>query len=262
MIDPSHTVDRTLVRAAAAGDRHAEEALVASHLRLVRRIAARYRGIGLPYDDLVQEGSIGLLEAIAHFDESVGVEFDTYARFRIHRSIRNALTDRGRLIRLPKHVIERRRLIDRETSRLVARSGHAPTSAELADDTGLTVGAIRDATEAVAEPVSLDEPVMPDGSPLEALVPDASATDPERTAVTDDETERIDAAVAHLPSRQREVIERTFGFGASAEPIADVAADLHLSRQRTRTIVVDALYKLRRELEMTASVIGGLLAGR
>ena len=135
------------------------------HLPLVRKVAARYRGAGLPYDDLVQEGSIGLLEAIERYDERCGVPFESYARFRIHRAIRNALTARARLIRLPKHVVERRRLIDRENARLFAATGRAPTVAELAAETGLRPDAIRAAVDAAADAISLDEPVTPDGSP-------------------------------------------------------------------------------------------------
>src|SRR5438046_844015 len=79
--------------------------LLVPYLPLVRRVAARYRGIGLPYEDLVQEGSLGLLEAIAQYDETRGVAFEIYARFRAQRAIRNALTERARLVRLPKHIV-------------------------------------------------------------------------------------------------------------------------------------------------------------
>lgn len=133
----SRLADEKLLRSAASGDRDARERLLAQYLPLIRGVASRYRGAGLPFDDLVQEGSVGLLEAIGDFDPRLGVEFASYARFRVHRAIRNALTERARLVRLPKHVVERRRLIDRERARAFAASGRTPSVAELAQRTGL-----------------------------------------------------------------------------------------------------------------------------
>lgn len=252
--------DLELIRAAALGDRSARDHLLVAHLPLVRRVAARYRDFGLPYEDLVQEGSLGLLDAIEHFDEDRGVAFATYARFRVQRAIRNALTERARLVRLPKHIVERRRLIDRESARLLAARGRAPTPAELAARTGLSVEAVNEARAAAIEPVSLDEPVAPDGSPLEMLVADPQASDPERATLAHVEVELIDDAVANLPARQRQIVERTFGFDTPAEPIAAVAADLHLSPQRTRTIAIDALHRLRNELEHVAPMVTTVVA--
>src|SRR5207249_1152228 len=101
------TGERRLVRAAARGDRRARERLVERYLPLVKRLAWRYRGLGVPVDDLVQEGSVGLLEAIDRFDPARGNEFAAYARLRARRAILNALTTQARLVRLPKQVVER-----------------------------------------------------------------------------------------------------------------------------------------------------------
>lgn len=245
-------------------NRPRDEVLVAN-LPLVRRVAARYRGMGLPYDDLVQEGSLGLLDAIEHFDESRGVAFEAYAHFRVQRAIRNALTERARLVRLPKHIVERRRSIERETTRLLAAGARSPTPAELAARTGLSVEAVVEARAAAIDPISLDEPVAVDGSPLESLVADPEASDPERTAVEHDALTHIDDAVAQLPERQRLIVERTFGFDEPAAPIAAVAAELHLSPQRTRTIAIDALQRLRENLEdyapLATTILGVLFMG-
>lgn len=238
-----------LLDAAASGDRRAREAILLAHLPLVRRVAASYRDLGLPFDDLVQEGSVGLLEAIEDFDPDRGIDFASYGRFRARRSIRNALTERSRLVRLPKHVVERRRLLEQERARIFAATGRAPTAAELAARTGLTVETVLATLDASIDAVSLDAPVSLDGSPLEELVPDPTAPDPERVALEHDSVERIDAAVEHLPERQRRIVEHTFGFTAPPESLAEIAEEEHLSPQRTRTIVIDALQKLRAELE-------------
>jgi len=106
--DPAE-VEAKLLKAAARGDEGARRRLVAAHLPLVRGVAARYESLGLPFDDLVQEGCVGLLEAIDRWDPARGVPFEAFARFRVRAAIRDALTTRARLIRLPKHVVESQR---------------------------------------------------------------------------------------------------------------------------------------------------------
>jgi RNA polymerase primary sigma factor len=197
----------------------------------------------------VQEGSLGLLDAIASFDSERGADFPTYARFRVRRAIRNALTEQSRLIRLPKQIVERNRAVGRAAAGLTAATGHVPTIDELAAVTGLSSAAVLEAQGAPAAPVSLDQPLVDDGGTLEAVLVDARAINPELEAIDHEQVELVDDAVAHLPGRQREVVVRHFGLGREAEEIAEVAAALHLSRQRTRTIERDALYRLRDRLE-------------
>ena len=238
-----------LLAAAAAGDRRARESIVAAYLPLARSVAAWYGNLGLPSDDLVQEASLGVLEAIDSYDPKYGVDFAGYARFRARRAVRNALTERARLVRLPKHVVELRRLLERERAQILAATGKAPTEAELAARLDLPVETVVMALEAAINAVSLDAPATLDGSPLEELVPDPAAPDPEATVVERDLVRRVDEAVERLPARQRRIIEHTFGFGEPAESIAEIAEEEHLSPQRTRTIVIDALQKLRDDLE-------------
>ena len=136
-VNVSELDDRSLVQRAQHGDRHARERLVVRHLDEVRSIARRYRNLGLPVDDLVQEGALGLLDSIDQFDASRGPAFDVYARFRIRRAIRNALTAKSRVIRLPKQIVERRRALDRADARLTDGNGTHPSTARLAEVTGL-----------------------------------------------------------------------------------------------------------------------------
>jgi len=241
--------DVSLLHAARDGDPRARERIVAGQLALVRSVAAHYRDLGLPLEDLVQEGSMGLLEAIATFDPERGSDFDAYARFRVRRSIRNALTEQSRLIRLPKQVVERRRAIARAESAFTAATGHPPTVVELSDATGLSPAAVVQTQGIAGAPVSLDTPLLDDGTTLEGALADTSASDPAAETVDHEQVELVDDAVAHLPERQREVIARHYGFGGTPEDIAAVAAALRLSRQRVRTIERDALYRLRNSLE-------------
>jgi RNA polymerase sigma factor (sigma-70 family) len=231
-----------LLAEAAAGDRRAREAVVAAYLPLARSVAAWYGNLGLPFDDLVQEASLGVLEAIDTYDAKHGVDFAGYARFRARRAVRNALTERARLVRLPKHIVELRRLLERERAQMLAATGRPPTAEELAARVDLPVETVVTALEAAINAVSLDAPATLDGSPLEELVPDV--------------VRRVDEAVERLPERQRRIIEHTFGFGEPQESIAEIAEEEHLSPQRTRTIVIDALQKLRDDLE---AVVGGAI---
>jgi RNA polymerase primary sigma factor len=245
--------ERRLLRAARRGDEGARARLVCAHLGLVRSIASRYRDYGLPFDDLVQEGAVGLLDAIEGYDPSRTREFEPYARFRIRRAIRNALTDQARLIRLPKHVVERRRALAGAEARLIA-AGKRPSTADLAAVTGLSVQSVVEARTASNAPISLDVPVLPDGSPLETLVADPSASDPLAEALHHELEESLRTAVAKLPPRQRRVVTEQWGLGDS-RPTNGVALarELQLSPRRTQTIGHDALHSLRNELELVGA---------
>ena len=252
-LDPEDNVasqrEDNRVENASRQDRRSREQLVVHFLPDVRAIAFRYRGLGLPADDLVQEGVLGLLEAIDRYDPQRGLDFDTYARFRIRRAIRNALTDQSRLIRLPKQIVERRGAIARAESTITNANGRTATPTELATATGLPRVAVIAARSVGGTPVSLDQVLPANGSTLEALIADASALDPEAEAVEHEQVEEVDNAVAALPAHQREIVSRHFGLGRAAEEIAEMAADLHVSQQRVRTIERQALYALRNRLE-------------
>jgi RNA polymerase sigma factor (sigma-70 family) len=226
--------DRRLLRAAQRGDRRARDLVVTSHLQLVRGVASRYRNLGLPLDDLVQEGVVGLLDAIGRYDPAAG-DFERFARFRVRRAIRNALTDQSRLVRLPKHVVERRRALAR------AANGRAQSPAALAAVTGLPVRAVADALTAELTLTALDA--------LDAGGADPAATDPETAVLAHEVAGRLDLALTHLTNRQRQIVCRTFGLDAPPERISALAAEFGLSRERTRSILRDALDDLRTALD-------------
>lgn len=237
---------RRLLRAAKLGDRAAREQLATTHLGLVRSVAYSYRDFGLSFDDLVQEGAIGLLTAIDHYDPDRGSSFETYARFRIRRAIRNSLTEKARLIRLPKQVVERRRTIEQAEARLAAAAGgRTPSPAEIATATGLSVRCVEDARSASMATVSLDEPVLPDGAPLASLVAGSLADDPELRLLEQEQKKRLATALADLPELQRRIVLSRWGIGEAPLPNGVLATKLSLSPRRTQTICRDALYELR-----------------
>lgn len=223
--------DRRLLRAAQRGDRRARDTLVTARLPLVRRVATRYRNMGLPLDDLVQEGVLGLLDAVGRYDAAGGGDFDRFARFRVRRAIRNALTDQSRLVRLPKHVVERRRALAR------AANGRQRSPVALAAATGLPLQAVNQALAAELIPAPLDT--------VAAVGADPQADDPESAALEREAADKLMLALATLPHRQRQIVSRTFGLDAPPERIGAIAADFGLSRERTRSILRDALGDLR-----------------
>jgi RNA polymerase sigma factor (sigma-70 family) len=244
---------RRLLASARRGDLRARAQLVERHLPLVRAVASHYRDYGLPLDDLVQEGSIGLLDAIDHYEPGRGPGFEPYARLRVRRAIRNALTDQARLIRLPKHVVERRRALERAEARFAAAGARA-RPADLAAATGISVAAVLEARAATQAVVSLDERLLPDGSPLESFVADPIATDPVVDVIEHERVDLLERAVAHLPERQRRIVRAHWGLnGARATPATDLAGELSLSARRTQAIAQDALHTLRHELELAGA---------
>jgi RNA polymerase primary sigma factor len=249
MQSAGQVVERKLLRAARAGDRKARERVIREHGKLVRSTATRYTGLGLPFEDLVQEGAIGLLEAVDAWEEERGASFETFARWHVRRAMTDALTSQARLVRLPKQVVERRRAVSRTASELAAGSGHAPTAEEITAQTGLppeTVAAIQALPPA---PASLDETVTDDGATMLGLIEDPTAADPEAEALALQRREVLAAAVALLPERQRTVIERRYGLGSTAVSLAELSRELDLCPQRTRAIEQAALFRLAKMLE-------------
>ena len=244
---------RQLLEAARAGDRAARGQLVDAHLGLVRAVAERYSGYGLEFDDLVQEGSIGLLAAIEGYDPARGVSFASYAGFSVRRAIRRALTEQSRLIRLPKQIVERRRVIDRVGS-LLLQAGRRPSAADLAEATGLPVSAVLEARTAPEAPLSLDEHVPRAGTTLEALIADPAASDPAAQALQHEQRALLDSAISRLKPRERLIVERRWGVdGAEPASGAELARELDLSTRRTQTIGREALAHLRNELQRQAA---------
>jgi RNA polymerase sigma factor (sigma-70 family) len=230
---------------ARKGDRLARARLVEEHMGLVRSIAFRYRDLGLPVEDLVQEGAIGLLTAIDDYDSSRGTSFSTYAFWRVRAAVTHALTAHGHLIRVPRPVLERRRQLARAHTRL-ASAGGEPTIAQLAEATELRPSDVAEAL-APATVASLDHEAD-DGTPLRELVTADAAERPDARALERDRTRAIRTALLHLRDRKRTIVVRHFGLDGEPETLTEIADDLHLSPERTRALKDDALHELAGEL--------------
>lgn len=243
--------ERELARLAASGDRRARSRLIESNLRLVVSMARRYQGLGLSFPDLVQEGTVGLIQAVDRFDWRRGRRFSTYAAWWIRQSIRRALTNDSRTIRLPSRLVAKQLATRRAAAALEARLGRTPTAAEIALATGFDVDAVALAERAPLAAASLNEPVGSDegSAQLVDLLPDATAPDPVDEAEDAARAAAVRAAVAELREREREIVESHFGIDCEAHTLDQIAQELHLAPERVRQIEQHALATLARQLE-------------
>lgn len=249
--------ERRLARCVERGDKWAREVLVNANLRLVTSIAKKYQNRGIAMEDLIQEGTLGLIHAVDKFDYRRGFRFSTYATHWIRQALGRAVENQGRTIRLPSHAIESLGKIKRTREMLATKLNRAPTPGEIANEVGLPVDKVETLLEAeTPEPMSLDAPAGDSTTRLGDLLPAEDATLPSARVFRRALREEIGRALKHLTPREREVLELRYGLGEDAEApmtLEQVGKELHLSRERARQIEAGALQKLRR------SDIGGRL---
>lgn len=234
-----------LAARARKGDRLARARLVEEHMGLVRSVAFRYRDLGLPLEDLVQEGAIGLLSAIDEYDPARGAGFSTYAFWRVRAAVTHVLTAQGRLIRVPRPVLERRREVAR-AHRGLAAAGLEPTVTRLAETTTLAPGDVEEAL-APTSVASLDQRAD-DGTTLGELIASDAAASPEALAIEHERARAVRRALLRLRGRKRAIVGRHFGLDGEPQTLTEIAGDLHLSPERTRALKDEALRELAGEL--------------
>lgn len=262
------TVDdeRRLSRSIAAGDAEARAQLIEANLPLVRALAQRFLGLGVPFGDLVQEGTIGLAHAVDRYEWRDTSRFAAYASWWIRQAIIRALTDQAREIRLPHYLVARRVAVRRTESALAARLGRSPTVEELSAEAGLPREMVDAALGASEVRESLNRPLRMDSESTAELLDtlaDPSALDPADVAEEIDSRIEVREAVAALPVRERDVVCRRFGFDdGTPDSLAEIAADLGIARERVRQIEQHALASLARRLDPDADATGSRTAER
>lgn len=227
----------------------AKHRLVECNMRLVVSIAKAYRASGIPIEDLVQEGSIGLMTAAERFDPDRGFRFSTYATQWIRQAIGRAVDNKAKSIRLPAHVSESLRKVERARADLRRETGDDPTIEQLAERTGITVRKITALMNTTQEPISLDLPVGDEeNTSLGALLTDRNAPDPQNRLLDVEVREAVAKILDSLDERERTVMRRRFGFdGEDGCVLAQIGEELNISRERVRQIEAQALRKLRQE---------------
>ena len=246
----THAEELNLSRRAKAGDERARQRLIEKNLRLVVSVAKKYRGYGLPFEDLIQEGNIGLIKAVEKYDPDRGFRFSTYATWWIRQAVQRSVIDKGRTIRVPVHMAERIRKMGKAFGELLSEYGRDPTEGEIAGYLGWSVEEVRAATRATSDATSLNKALGAEEGAAELMdvVEDPHVSETPDTVIQEMETAGLWAAVGRLPERARYVLVRRYALdGREKSTLADLAKELDLSRERIRQIQSEAERLLQTE---------------
>ena len=237
-----------LTRAVQRGDKKARQRLIESNMRLVINIAKTYRSRAIPLEDLIQEGAIGLMQAAERFDPEKGFRFSTYATHWIRQSIGRAIDNKSKAIRLPAHVSQSLRRIEKERLRLARELGTDPSHDQLAGALGISARKLNTLVQSSQDLLSLDMSIGDGGgTTLGGLIRDDKNEDPEAIVLSEEVMAELSRILLELNEREQKVMRLRFRLDGAQDPTMqeEIAKEMKLSRERIRQIEIQAIKKLR-----------------
>jgi RNA polymerase primary sigma factor len=238
--------ERELARRKDEGDELAKQKLIESNLRLVMSITRNYTRADVPLLDLIQEGNLGLIRAVEKFDWTMGYKLSTYATWWIRQAVQRALAEQSRTIRLPVHIADQVRRIQRARRALGQQLNRDPSIDEIAEETELTPIRVQELLDLVQDHVSLETPVGDGESVMSDLIEDTHATEPEAETALRLRSTELARALAQLKPRLQRVLVLRFGLdGSHARTLEQVGVELGITRERVRQLETRALRELR-----------------
>jgi len=243
--------EAALAKRVRAGDEGAREHMIRANLRLVVKIAREYENLGLPLLDLINEGNIGLMKAVEKFDPAKGAKLSSYSSWWIKQSIRRALANQSKTIRLPVNAVDQIHHLRKASVRLHEILGRDPDDEELAQEVGLSVRRVGELRDAAVRTASLDAPLGDeDSSTLGEVVADENAPNPYQLFEDRNSLSMLGELIARLPERESRIIRSRFGLDDGRErSLEEIGQKFGLTRERIRQLQNLALAKLRRMLE-------------
>jgi RNA polymerase primary sigma factor len=256
LLTPGQEIE--LARKIQDGDRQARELMISANLRLVVTIARDYVDYGLPLLDLISEGNIGLMKAVERFDPSKSAKLSTYAVWWIRQTIKRAISNQSKVVRLPVHLGDKISKIRRVALQMSQELGREPTDDELSAEIGLASEKVSDLRSAGIRPASLDAPISNDDlTEFGESVADEEARTPFELLREKDLHNKVDGLLRELDAREKKIISQRFGFGGGErKTLQEVGDKLGVSRERIRQLENVALEKLRHALNQKEGPVG------
>src|ERR1700730_7529701 len=260
LLTPKQEIE--LAKKIKRGDSAARERMISSNLRLVVIIARDYVNLGLPLLDLISEGNIGLTKAVERFDPAKGAKLSTYAMWWIKQSIKRALANHSKMIRLPVHLVDKIGKVRRLSLQMSEELGREPTDDELSEEIGIASGKVERLKSLGIRPASLDAPVADDNSiEFGEVVPDEEAQSHFELLRDKNLLGEVDDLIGVLDSREKKIIFQRFGLdGGKPKTLEDVGKNFGVTRERIRQLQNVALAKLRRALSKKEDCLAAMPA--